>query len=86
MSGPLRMRGGLTVNTVFGHLNSFIEKGELALDRVVPPEKQAAIEKALVPGRPLKEVKMKLGEDFSYGEIQSVIAFRNFRKSSKDSD
>ena len=74
---------GLTVNTIFTHLNSFIEKGELGLDRVLPQEKQAAIEKALAPGRPLKEVKMELGDDFSYGEIQAVIAHRNFIKASK---
>lgn len=65
---------GLTVPTIYTHLIGFIEKGALGLDRVVTEEKQAAILKALSPGRPLKEVKTALGNDVSYGEIKAVLA------------
>ena len=68
---------GLSLSTIYTHLNGFIEQGKLALNRVVSKEKQADIEAALDPGRNLKEVKDILGNKASYGEIRAVIAHRN---------
>jgi len=68
---------GLSVSTIYTHLNGFIEQGTLPLNRVVSNEKQGQIETALDQGHSLKEVKDFLGSKASYGEIRAVIAHRN---------
>lgn len=69
---------GLVYGTVEGHLASFIATGEIKIGDIVPPNKQAAIEKVLdenpnSTGAALKEI---LGDDFSYGQIKAVIQHR----------
>ena len=56
----------------------FVEKGELAVDDIIDPEKQQAIEEKLeaMGKTPLGEIKKALGDGFSYGEIKLVIAGR----------
>jgi len=69
---------GLVVSTIEGHLVPFVEKGELAVDDIIDPEKQQAIEEKLeaMGKTPLGEIKKALGDGFSYGEIKLVIAGR----------
>ncbi len=69
---------GLAESTIQGHLCSFIETGDLDINRLLSPERQSAIEAALekVPENFLSEVKNKLGESFSYGEIKWMVSHR----------
>jgi RecA/RadA recombinase len=69
---------GLSLSTIYTHLNGFIQQGRLSLNRVISKDKQAAVEKALDMdhGGSLKQVKDVLGNEFSYGEIRAVIAHR----------
>ena len=71
---------GLVPATIEGHLAVFVERGELAIDRVLACEKLRSIEEKLVamaeasPG----EIKRTLGDDYSYGEIKLAQAHRTF--------
>ncbi|SMC59706.1 HRDC domain-containing protein [Desulfocicer vacuolatum DSM 3385] len=77
---------GLVPGTIQSHLAFFVEKGELAIDKVVTKEKQQLIEKAVakrqeesresseVHGGFLKPIKESLGDACSYGEIRLVLA------------
>ena len=69
---------GLAESTIEGHLCSFIKTGDLDIDRLLSPEKQAAIGKALdhAPDNFLSAVKDELGEGCSYGEIKMMVAHR----------
>ncbi len=64
----------LTVQTIEGHLAFFIQKGELAIDGLVAEDKKQVIEKKVteMPNSTLRELKIALGDDFSYGEINFV--------------
>ena len=67
----------LAPSTIEGHLAHFVQKGELDIHKVIPPEKYNRIKTALDqnPDRETtSEIKNKLGDDFSYGEIRMVIA------------
>lgn len=66
----------LTRNTIEGHLAYYVAKGELPLSEFVPEEKVHRI-RALLPATTLTEVKEKLGDDISYGEIRMVMATFN---------
>ena len=62
--------------TIEGHLAYFVERGELAIDRLIPPDKQQRIERELtrLQTSSFKEIKQTLGDDVSYGEIKLVQA------------
>jgi hypothetical protein len=66
----------LVLSTIESHLAYFVAKGEMAVDRLISPEKQQAIEETLqqMPGSKLSEIKMALGNDYNYGEIRFVQA------------
>jgi hypothetical protein len=66
----------LVAATIEGHLAHFVEAGKLAIDRLVPSDKQQRIEQELarVPKATLRDVKQALGTDVSYGEIKLVQA------------
>ncbi len=76
----------LVENTILGHLISFVEKGELDVDKLISSEKQSAIEKQISQiqaplktfGGGLKALKDELGNDFSYGEIKLVLAHQAY--------
>ena len=78
---------GLVENTIQGHLCSFVETGSLDINRVLSPEKQAAIEAALgkVPDNSIKGAKKELGDNYSYGDIKLMVAYQKHlaSKSSK---
>ena len=69
---------GLAESTIQGHLCSFIETGALDINRLLSPEKQAAIGAALdrVPDNSLNAAKNTLGNRYAYGEIRMMVAQR----------
>lgn len=71
---------GLAESTIQVHLCSFIETGDLDVNRLLSPEKQAAIDAALDrdPDNSLKAVKNALGERYSYGDIKLMVAHRKY--------
>ncbi len=73
---------GLVQSTIEGHLAFWIEKGELAVDRVLSSKKRKVIGDRLagMTGESLGKVKEDLGEDVSYGEIKMVLAHMNSLK------
>ncbi len=74
---------GLVRSTIEGHLAFFVEKGELDINRLLSPEKQQAIARELAAdhNNSLKEVKNTLGNDYSYGEISMMLAYRKHLES-----
>ncbi len=77
---------GLTPATVLGHLEAFVASGQLAVSRLVAPDRQAEIEaKALALANPtLGELKRALAEDYAYGEIKLVLAHLRAREREND--
>jgi len=69
---------GLAESTIQGHLCSFIETGDLNINRLLSPEKQAAIDAALnrANDNSLNVVKNELGKHYAYGEIKLMVAHR----------
>lgn len=67
---------GLVENTVKTHLAGFVETGEIDIDRLIEPEKQAQFKKVQSNQdySSLKMLKQKLGDNFSYGDIQLMLA------------
>lgn len=66
----------LSRTTIEGHLAHYISLGKLPLSEFVSGEKARRI-RALLPATSLTEVKEKLGDDISYGEIRMVMAAFN---------
>ncbi|ADW17332.1 HRDC domain protein [Desulfobulbus propionicus DSM 2032] len=73
---------GLTTQTVEGHLAYFIKAGELAIDGLLPKERLRELEERLatVQAGSLKAVKEALGDDYTYGEINLVLAHLQHRE------
>ncbi len=67
----------LSVNTIESHLSYYIGTGELDIDTMVSPEKQALIKQAVEQiGRlGLRNLKDNLPDTISYGEIKMAIAY-----------
>jgi hypothetical protein len=67
----------LVTSTIEGHLSHYVSNGELEIGRVVPAAKlRVMVEKiAGMRTRPLKKIKQALGDEYSYGEIQMVLAY-----------
>lgn len=74
---------GLTVTTVEGHFARLIKQGEINISKVLPPEKLfpilEAIKKQTEPS--LTNLKIELGDNFSFGEIRMVIAYNEKQNS-----
>ncbi len=70
----------LVESTIEGHLCSFVENGELDINRLLSIEKQSAIETAISqnPGNSLKAIKEQLGDTASYGEIKLMLAHQRY--------
>ncbi len=77
---------GLVESTIQGHLGYFVEQGRLEIDKLMTPERQAAIEAALdaADDHSLKTVKTALGESYSYGDIKLMLAHRKYTASVED--
>jgi hypothetical protein len=69
-------RRSLVTSTIEGHLAHFVANGELEIGRVVPAARLRAMEEKLsgMRSQPLKKIKQTLGGEYSYGEIQMVLA------------
>ena len=68
-------RRGLTLNTIEGHLASFIPTGEINIKELVPGHKIEFIRVALLElgdDTKLGPIKARLGDDYSFGEIRAV--------------
>jgi superfamily II DNA helicase RecQ len=67
---------GLSSRTIDTHLARLVEAGAVDLDRLVAPARQAAIRAAVAQaGRDrLTPIKAALPDDFTFGEIQCVLA------------
>lgn len=74
---------GLVNSTIEGHLTHFVEAGELEIGMLLSPEKQQAIAQKLVEMKnsPHKDVKIALGDDYSYGDIKLVQAHLKYHES-----
>jgi DNA replication protein DnaC/uncharacterized protein YpbB len=77
----------LAESTIEGHLAAYVRTGEIEIERLVQMEKVAIILKALQEwdGNGFSQIKLKLGEDFSYGEIRAVFNYAELLKSSQAS-
>ena len=67
---------GLVENTIQTHLCFFVENGLVDISRLISPERQKPINAMLgkMGKASLKEIKLALGDDFSYGEIRLMMA------------
>ena len=70
-------RRGLARTTIESHLASFIPTGEIDIKDLVPAAKIAPIVAAIedVGGSALGPIKSRLGDNFSFGEIRSVMYY-----------
>ncbi len=71
--------------TIEGHLAYFVGEGKISIDHLLPAEKIKTIEKMLSekPGKLLSEIKLALGDGYSYGEIKLVQAHLNRNDTAK---
>ncbi|MCP3873715.1 MAG: AAA family ATPase [Desulfobacteraceae bacterium] len=77
----------LVENTIIGHLCIFVENGELDINKLLSSEKQSAMEKVFARSQKspktwsaVKAMKIELGNNFSYGDINLMIAYKTHRK------
>lgn len=75
---------GLAKTTIEGHLADYILTGEVEVTQLVPEQKLLVILKTLeeMTDTPMGQVKQRLGDDFSYGEIRAVVNYRERQKKS----
>jgi len=69
---------GLVQSTIESHLCSFIESGELAIERVLAVELQKEIAEGIAGAeeKTLKGIKTELGNAYSYGQIKIMLAYQ----------
>ncbi len=65
---------GLVPSTIFGHLCSFVAKGELAVERLVEKETLERIVEKASPDKGWTQLKRELGDDVSYEQIRAVMS------------
>ncbi|MCI4670478.1 MAG: helix-turn-helix domain-containing protein [Bacteroidia bacterium] len=72
----------LTEGTIFRHLGSFVEKGELEIKELIPKARIALILRTLRahPGQKTSIIKSILGDEASFDEIRLVIAHEKAKK------
>lgn len=77
---------GLVISTIEGHLSTFVERGKLDINRLVPEEKQHRVEESIkkIGTESLKAIKEQLDDTVSYGEIKMVLAHLAYRSDSVD--
>jgi uncharacterized protein YpbB len=67
----------LTISTIEGHLSHFVSRGELDVFELIDRQKYETIAQHLhekTETETTSDVKNKLGNDYSYGEIRLVMA------------
>src|SRR5690554_1940487 len=72
----------LAIGTIEGHLTSFISTGKLSINALMSEEKIEAIEQVMkeLGEVPSSQIKERLGEGFSYGDIRAVINHQKLLK------
>ena len=67
-------------STIEGHLASFIPTGEINIYDLVPEQKVVEILEILsqVGGNATVPLKERLGDDYSFGEIRTVMNYRQW--------
>lgn len=72
---------GLTTQTVEGHLAFFVKSGELDIDGLLPEDRRRDLEEriATLQAGSIKAIKTALGDDYSYGEINLMLAHLHYR-------
>lgn len=67
----------LAIGTIEGHLVSFIPSGKINIHELVSQEKMNNIEAVInqFTEATSSEIKAKLGDEYTYGEIRAVISF-----------
>ena len=71
----------LTMGTVENHLAGFVNTGELAIESLIPKSKIEIIKnkyEELGAELGIKPIKESLGDDYSYGEIRTVVNYYRF--------
>lgn len=65
----------LSVSTIEGHLASFILTGDIGIKELIPEHKIASIAEAIreMGGAGLTPIRVRLGNDYSFGEIKAVM-------------
>jgi hypothetical protein len=73
---------GLVRSTIEGHLAHFVEKGELPVSDFIEEEDLKKVTAFLVENQdmPFSEIKTKLGDDFTYGDLRFVRAHLNHQQ------
>lgn len=68
----------LSVQTIEGHLAHFLENGQLDIHRLLPLERLGMIQSILeaLPAASISLIREKLGNNYSFGEIRLVVAWR----------
>lgn len=72
----------LTVGTVENHLAGFVHAGNLNIESLIPKSKIQTIKskyEELGSELGIKPIKEALGEEYSYGEIRTVVNYYRFR-------
>ncbi len=67
----------LAVSTIEGHLATFVKTGRIPVNKLVKPEKTESVMEYLKTNAPiqsLSEVKMAMGDDYSWQEIRTIMA------------
>ena len=74
---------GLARTTIEGHLGYFVGTGELDIYRIIDEQKVETIQKTLTqyPDAPTSDIKAKLGDNFSYGDIGTVKRYLAYEES-----
>ena len=75
--GEISKLRDLAVTTIEGHLAKFVESGEIDIKQFVSEERIQSIAEAVkeVGDAQLTPIKVKLGEDYSYGEIRMTLSY-----------
>ncbi|MBI3718501.1 MAG: DNA helicase RecQ [Sphingobacteriales bacterium] len=71
----------LTIGTVENHLAGFVNSGELKIESLIPKSKIEIIKnkyEELGAELGIKPIKEALGDDYSYGEIRTVVNYYRF--------
>jgi uncharacterized protein YpbB/GTPase SAR1 family protein len=73
---------GLAKTTIEGHLSEFILTGEIAITELLPEKRYLALKKIMehTDFNGLSDLKNKVGDSYSYGEIRMVAKDFEYRK------
>ena len=72
----------LAVGTIESHLAGFVQTGDIDIAKVLDQRKLDLIEPELkdYSSGPITPIKVKLGDEISFGEIRFAIAWKEYRK------